>query len=302
MEHNVYVCGWSESDDGFELWVSTHPRVRGYGRTCAEAEQSLLDAILDGGGAIQAVLEFQPPLPQSEFERKYSVPKLYTVCGDERFETDEPKRIPFETDDERLIRESWYDEFFTSPCCRECRVPQGPRNDRQLNLTYIRSNYDGGFVTFSGTSMYIFSEQFLKLLSKDEKQRMEFRPVGRTTKARRQYFELVGPSGPRMVAVAGLKMSGWVCDACGFQRFGYRAEGVGIHAFIAESDLPTPVTEVFTVGTEPNVSLCVTAERWATMVGSAGTRGFTSQLLGVVSNREVRRDPELETLQKQRRR
>jgi hypothetical protein len=292
MEHDVYVCGWSETSDGFELLIISRPRIRGYGRNFAEAEQSLLGAILDEGGAIQAVLEFDPPLPQSEVERKYTNPELYTICGDERFETD----------DERINRESWYDEFFTSPCCRECRVPQGHRNDRQLNFTYIRNNYDGGIVNFAGALMYIFSEQFLKLLSRDEKQHMEFRPVNRTGKARKQYFELAGPSGPPMVAVAGFNMSGWVCETCGFKQFGYWAEGVSVRDFIADSDLPSPHPEVFTVGVAPNVSLCVTTNRWATMVGKTGTRGFTSQPLGVVADREVIRDPELKTLQEQQRR
>lgn len=71
MEHdvNVYVCRWSESDDGFKLWVKSRPRVRGYGSTYAEAEQSLLEALWDKGGAIPAVLEYIPPLPKYEFQQ-----------------------------------------------------------------------------------------------------------------------------------------------------------------------------------------------------------------------------------------
>lgn len=167
-------------------------------------------------------------------------------------------------------------------------------------MSYIPSNYDGGFVIFAGAWIHIFSEHFLQLLKKDEKQRMKFLPVDSTQKIRKQYFELVGPSGPPKVAVAGLDLGGWVCETCGFKRFG-PAKQVGIGDFVAGSDLPAPLPEVFPVGTEPNVSLCVTAERWARMAGKAGTRGFTSRLLGVVADREVIRDPELKTRREQMR-
>ena len=101
MEEDVYLCGWTESADGFELWVKSRPGIRARGRTYREAESALLDAIAKACGVYFAVLEFSPPLPRSEFDKKYSNPELYIVCGDDRFETDEPRRVMFETEDER---------------------------------------------------------------------------------------------------------------------------------------------------------------------------------------------------------
>jgi hypothetical protein len=72
MEHSVYICTWSRSRDGFTLWVTSRPAVRASAATYAEAEERLIEAIQEAGGAMQAVLEFDPPLPKSTLEEKYS--------------------------------------------------------------------------------------------------------------------------------------------------------------------------------------------------------------------------------------
>ena len=295
MEEDVYLCGWSKSGHGIELWVKSRPHLRSRGRTYSEAEDALLEVIARVCGVHHAVFEFVPPLPKSTFDERYSRPELYTIWGDDRCETDEPRRTPFESEAQRAVRLSWYDTFFVAPCCRDCGMPLGPRSETQLRLTQLNSSYDGGFVTLAGAMLYVFSERFLGLLSNDERERLEFRLVDRPPKSRKKFFELIGPSGPPQVALVGREPRGWRCARCDARVFGYsNSPHVAVTNFIARSDLPDPLPQIFTIGTQPNIELCATAERWAGLVGKRGTRGLISRLLGVVPDAEVVRAPELE--------
>ena len=261
------------------------------------AEERLLEAIRGHGGAMQAVLEFAPPLPKSEQESKYSHPELYLICGDDRFQTDAPRAAPFEADEQREARLAWLDTFFERPVCRKCRAASSNRSERPLRLTYAPRHYDGAFghVGSDGaTHAEVVSEEFLALLSSEERHGLVIRPVARGGKSRKLY-ELVGPAGPEFVAAAGLPVSGWRCSGCGRLTWGYWVDGLSINSFIAASDLPRPLPGIFTVGRPPEVHLCATGERWRELVGKIGVRGFVSRALGVVSDREVVRRPELPT-------
>ena len=220
--------------------------------TYAEAEEKLIEAIQDASGAMQAVLEFDPPLPKSTLEDKYSSPEIYLIGGDDRFETDAPRWSSSESAQEIEERLRWLDAFYEKPVCRTCKYTSGPRNDKPLTLTYAPSKYDGAFGCFGtdgGPTHQILSEEFLSLLTEDEKRTLEFQPVIR--KGRRKFFELVGAEGPPYVAVAGVKANGWRCMQCSHRKWGYWIDDLAIHTFLARSDLPTAVSGVFTVGDFP---------------------------------------------------
>ena len=295
MEHGVYICTWSRSSDGFALWLTARSQIRGEAASYAEAEKLFIQAIQDAGGAMQAVLEFVPPLPKSDLEAKYTNPEIYLIVGDDRFETDSPRPIPFETREEREERLKWADAFFETPICRKCASAASRRSARPLFLEYVPRRYDGAFghVGHDGTSsLEILSEEFLDLLTSDERGRLELLAVtgkGRASK----FYELVGPMGPPLVAVAGMKVSGWRCTECNHQTWGYWIEGMRINSFIAKADLPPSLLGVFTIGVPPEVRLAVTGARRKELVGKKGTRGFVSRLLGVVPDYELVRHPEL---------
>ncbi len=162
MEHDVYLCSWSQSCTGYLLWVKQHPRLRAEGVTYAEAEGRLIEAIQNAGGAMQAVLEFDPPLPRSAIESKYAHPELYLIWGDDCFETDTAKRVPFETEAALNERLREVDALFQAPICRNCRHASGLRSDKPLALSSLRNRYDGafGFVgNEAGTSVQVVSEE-----------------------------------------------------------------------------------------------------------------------------------------------
>ncbi len=295
MEHGVYICTWSRSRDRFTLAVKSRPELRSSAPTYAEAEERLIEVIQNSGGAMQAVLEFDPPLPKSTLEKKYGFPEIYLIGGDDRFETDAPRGKPFECVEETEERFRWLDAFYDKPVCRKCKRTPGRRNDKPVTLTYA-GKYDGAFGslgTIGGSSHHIVSEEFLTLLTTEEKCRLEFQPTHR--KGRKKFYELVGPEGPPHVAVLGIKISGWHCLTCDHRTWGYWVEGMAINSFVARSDLPVDLSGVFAIGTFPEIELAVTGPRWRELLGQKGTRGFTSRQVGVVRDHEVLREPELPT-------
>ena len=295
MEHAVYICSWSRSSDGFALWVKSRPQIRVSAPTYAEAEERLIEAIQDAGGAMQAVMEFDPPLPKSTLEEKYSRPEIYLIGGDDRFETDAPRWNWSESGHDIEERLRWLDAFYDKPVCRKCKYTSGRRNAKPVTLTYAGKD-DGAFGSFGtdgGPNHQLVSEEFLKLLGPDEKRRLEFQPTVR--KGRKRFYELVGPEGPPHVAVAGLKINGWRCTECDHRTWGYWVESMAISTFVARADLPPQLSGIFTVGTFPEIELAVTASRWREMLSQKGTRGFASRQVGVVPVHEVVRRPELPT-------
>lgn len=241
----------------------SRPRIRASGTTYAQAEGRLIEAIQVAGGAMQAVLEFDPRLPKSTLEEKYSSTELYLICGDDCFETDAPRWSYVDTAKETEDYLRWLDGFYEKPLCRKCKQASGRRNDKPLTLTYAPGKFDGAFGSpgrHGAPSIQIVGEEFLALLTEHEKRRLEFQPTLR--KGRKKFFELVGPQGPPHVAVAGMKVSGWRCTQCDYRTWGYWIEGMAITFFIAQSDLPDRLHGVFTVGTFPEIELAVTGARW----------------------------------------
>jgi hypothetical protein len=295
-EHGVYVCSWSRSSKGYTLWVKSRPRVRASGVTYAEAEQRLIEAIHDVGGALQAVMEFDPPLPKSTLEERYGTPEIYLIGGDDRFETDAPRWKWSETAQQREERCRWLDAFYDRPVCRKCKFTSGRRNGKAVTLTYAPSKYDGAFGslgTDGGPRHELVSEEFLTVLTAKERRRLKLQPTVR--KRGRTFFELVGPEGPPYIAPVGVPIKGWRCTQCNHRTWGSWVPGMSINSFVAGSDLSARASGVFTVGTFPEIQLAVTGSRSRELLGQRGTRGFASRQLGVVSDSEVVRDPELPT-------
>lgn len=242
------------------------------------------------------VLEFVPPLPSTSQGSKYTTPELYLICGDDRFETSEPKSPKSETPQQLQDRLGWYDSFYDQPVCRKCFAPTGRRNNRPVELSEVASSCDSAFGRIAPRStITIVSDEFLGLLSEGERVALSFRQVVRKN-GRRRFFELLGPSGPPLIGVTKLPVSGWRCAVCNRASWGYWIEGLAISEFVARRDVPDPLPSLFTIGHPPDVQLCVTAARWAELVGRKGTRGMTSRMLGVVDDDEVVRNVELQVL------
>jgi hypothetical protein len=299
MEHGVYVCGWLQNNDGFTLWVKSRPWIRAQGATYPEAEERFLEAILDAGGAIQAIPEYDPPIPLADAEAKYGTPELFLICGDNRFDYTRygwaAYGLPFHSE----TKMQFIDLYYEVPLCRHCGGTPGPRSAIPLSIDAMTDpGFDGGFASIGPMMIRIFSEDFLALLSPAERNHLELRPINYHKKTKKKYWELLGPAGPPFVAVAGLRPDGCQCAICGFRSLGYVTENRRIHDYVARTSLPKPLPEVFTVGGQPDdVQLCIRGERWRKLIGKKGTRGVVSHPLGVVDDGEVMPEPELRCLQ-----
>ena len=290
MEYGVYVCSWTRSRDALTLWVKSRPHIRASAKTYDEAEELLIRAIQANGGAMQAALEFDPPLPRSALEDKYSKPEIYLIWGDDGFQTDAPRWKWSESAQEKEDRLRWLDSFYEKPVCRNCKYSSSRRNDKLITLTYVAGKYDGasGFLgTDGGPNHQVVSEEFIASLTEDEKRGLEFQPTIR--KGRKRFFELVGPEGPAYVAVSGINSSGQRLALCRRWAWSRWNAGMTMQSFVARSDLPGSLPGVFTLGTFPEVELAVTGERWKEILGRKGARGFVSSPVGVVPEREVLR-------------
>lgn len=298
MEDDVYVCSWSKTKNGYEMWLKSRPQVRSLGESYEEAAETLVESIQDAGGAIHAVLEFDPPLQPAENVKEFLNPSIVTIWGDDCFEQGGPRRSgSFANAAERDAHLAWDDAHYEGGCCGRCNHPLGTRTAKVLELSYVRSGYGGGFVSIKGGTSYVFSETFLALLTDQERESLELRKVVRSKSSRVSYYELIGPSGPKKVGLKHVKPhSGWVCDDCGYQCFSYSRTGFDLRDFVAAEDLPNPLPGIFTVGTQPHVELTATSKRWAELVGQKGTRGMLSEPIGVLPTERVEHHPQLRKL------
>ncbi|MBI3417434.1 MAG: hypothetical protein HY043_19245 [Verrucomicrobia bacterium] len=297
MEDFVYLCSWKADNHGFIVWLKEHPHSKAAGRTIGEAVEWLTEAVRADGGAITPTFEFTPPLPANGGDYQFRNPDLVTVIGDERFETNQPRVQAFASETERRAAAEWNNQFFTGNTCSKCQIPSGPRNDRLLELTHMRAGYDGGFVSVGAGIRCVFSEEFLNLLTEQERQFLELRPVAAIRRGRKRFFELVGLPRVSFVGVSCLESSGWECPKCKGQCFGYFVKGLPFRNFVACADLPSALPSVFTVGSYWNTELCITTHRWNSLVGKKGTRGLVSHPLGAVPEDYVARSLKLKLLE-----
>ena len=182
------------------------------------------------------------------------------------------------------------DELYTEGLCRQCHHPRGLRTKATALLADLESGYEGGFT--KPARILFFSDTFLALLTTEERDRFEWRPVRREGRGRKPFFEMVGTPEVPLVAVKGLDFRRpWVCDSCG-QRSALRYfhPDVEIMEFVCRSDLPRPLPGSFSIGFAHESSLVLAQERWATLAGRPGTKGLMSFDVGVVDEAECAHD------------
>ena len=276
------------------FWVKSRPRISGEGDNYEDAANELQDAVGATLGVVTASFEFDPPLPKTELQAQFSTPELYCFAGSCN-PFDVPRHEPID-DRESVVLNA--DSFFQSPVCRKCYGPTGPRSERPLVVDFVDFSDDAAFRGVAEVcqrpigNVHIFSERFLKVLTTEEKKRLQFREVERTRRSRIKFYELLGPPGLRTVGVSGLRAGGWYCGGCGYRCFGYWVEDLNIRDFVAKRDLPKPMPSLFTIGDPPEIILCGTMARWRKLLGK-GVRGLGTRPLGVVPDSRLVRVPKV---------
>lgn len=271
-EGHVYLCKWRESRGKFVISLTNRPDIRVSGRDREEAEELLYDKICTTFGDGEAVLEYVTPLLKDEFQKQYGNPDIVMVSGN--------GSVGEITNGASI----WRDR-----ACDICGRQRRQRSEEIAEVDYLPNS--DGTVDVRGRIGNLFSESFLSLLTARERDGLTFLPVRGPKKSRKKFFELTGMPLVRQVGHPGFP--GQVsrkCDMCGMNSFTYLHNN-DIYTFIAHKDLPDPIPPVFGVLYEDDrVNLCMTRERYKTIIGKKGTRDIVGIQLWVIKGDGFIRD------------
>lgn len=280
-EGRVYACSWEKVGKRYRLWVTRKPTLVAEGRSFTDAREALWSAVCTALGDGEAIFEFDPPEPMTEVVRQLRDPAIVTVVGNTRSE---------------VVGE--LDLLFKNGVCPLCRRPRGPRTEIPLTVDSIESGYEGGFT--SGLHFRFFSEEFLALLTRQERDRFEWRPIVRAQRAKKKFYELVLEPGVPLVGMRGLQYRPlWECDDCGQRASPMYFPGhgqdqalrdAGIAAFVSRAALPDPLPVWLFIGGPIVYDLGVRQERWQELMRKRGARGLVSTPIGVLKPAQVARD------------
>jgi hypothetical protein len=276
MEGRVYNCSWSKGEGKFRTWVVSDPRLVTEAASLQAADKGLWSVICEKFGDGENVREYQPPLPPQTGDECYLADGLSTLVGNSRAE-----------------KIGSLDPLFVAGRCSECGAGLGGRSDVPLTVGFIESGFDSTFIILSGVSFYLYSEDFLSLLTTDEQSRFSWEPVRRTQRSRKAFFECRGIKDVPFVTIRNAGMGGWECGKCGHRVFGVSRHEFSFDRAVCSSSLEKPLPQCFSVGPVIGAAVCVTQQRWMSMRGKLGARGIALSSVGVVSPNKADRHPVL---------
>lgn len=293
MEDGVFVCAWSALAEGYSGWVKNRPALRVTAPSLETLAEVLRRAIFDRAHCMHPVLEFDPPLPVTGAFQQFGVDDIVEISGgNDGFSVLE---FPPGIHERPFKSKIYWDTYFTARSCHSCHTPTGIRNELPLHVKGFSGDSDGGFCGMGSGFRYVYSEAFLGLFQPHELVNLEFRPIVRDARARKKYFELIGPSGPPFVAVKQIAASTSQCCECGRKKVSYfENDDQPFPDFTQRSNHPNPIATIFTIGKLPYVKLCMRRDRWQSIVGKKNARGITSRRTGIVEDAFVDPDPKCE--------
>ena len=284
MEGQVYLCSWKQVGTRYRVWWKARPKVSAEADTFEEADESLYEAIMEATGDGENSHEYDPPAPGSG--ESAGGHHLVLISGE---------------------TSSWmttHEGIFEGGLCAECRHPLGPRTARPIALHDMqRGPRNGGSISlrlsaFDGPRLHFVSAEFRALLTPAEDARFTWRQLVGPPRARKPFLELVDAEvAVPLVKPAGAPPSGWWCEACGFETSPFTGHSgwKGPSWHVALSDLPSPLPDVFAVGTATDLSLCFTRDRWRASIELPGAKGCRSYDLGVLRDDEIDHAPVRDT-------
>jgi hypothetical protein len=278
VEGRTYVCRWTQQDDAYVLTLDENPNLSVVDTDFESAADELASQIVLWNGDGEAVLDFVPARP---------------VPGAEKF-TDSLLSLDYNEGVKAANRDP---SLYEGGICERCQFGIGERSKIQLEIETVPKN-DMARVQGLLPWTVIYSEQFLKLLSDEERGQLVMQPVSART-GTRHFFELVGGSIADHVGVRGaeypsLFQQSWSCKTCKRRNFIVQhPDFAGTNTFLASSPLPVPLPDVFVHTGDFGLNIAVTATRWKTLVKKTGTRGISTSAIGVIADALVDARPEL---------
>ncbi len=300
MAGNVFICKWERIGQQWHVWVKGKPKLSGRGDTLEAAElqleQEIWSAAKNGDDVIPTLMEFEPPLPASERTKKFFIPEIYYVCGDEIFSLLRGY-FPYGHVDAETM--AYINSLYEGGICKVCMYGIGKRTEVEFKTECKIGDSDGLFLRHSQihTSAWFFSDRFISLLTNEERERLKFRECQVKRKGKRKYYELAGNAIANNVGVKGLDARGPECLECGHRCFSITDHDLdfSMQDFICRSDLPEPLPACFAITIDDRITLCMTRERWDQIRGNKNAKGIISRPIGVVDEELCERHPRLQT-------
>ena len=282
-EGRTYLCTWRQAPAGFEVWVKARPKLRASAESFEAADQELYEVILRVLGDGENAREYIPPRPDA-LDHDGLLYRLKQVTGVGR----------------ATIANELMPAFWTKGVCPDCRHAWGARTTVTLEIQ--RADSDTGLMAraqraFQYPHFYLYSTDFVSLLTPAERRRFTWRPV-RRLRGTKPYLEIVASRTVLPLATFKEQYVGhnlYRCPTCGYKNDPtYSFVPPTPSAYVAEHDIPRRLPSCFTVGQE--LAICFTTERWAELVERKAARGLWSQDIGVVDSRLVERRPKRRTV------
>lgn len=267
-EGNVYLCLWKKRGRSLTLFLESDPSVKVSASNLADAEEKMWELLCEKFGDGEAVLEYHTPpdAPEAQFAMRYGSPSLVIVSGNDSAGT--------------LVNAK---ELHPKGYCPDCQQPLKTNPAVVPQFDRVPSS-DGAITTGLGS---LFSEEFLSWLSDEEKSGLQFEPIRRPKRNRKAFFLLVGKPQTDFVGVPGFEgLLNYECRRCHRPLAICYLRNNKLFRFVALADLPNPVPDVFALGPEGDVSLCMTRRRYSQIIGKPGAQNITSSRLWVVSDEQ----------------
>lgn len=285
---DTYYCRWQREPDGTVTgWEIRRPTLRATASSPEELMQELGDVVGEHYDDHEAALHFDPPL----FD-----------AGDPTWFVDDFVEIAW---DGGFGFRGSASTAYANGRCERCGGGLGQRTSTPLVVDWIVEASDGASSPQSNEpppggdmpgSLIVVSEAFLNALSEEERATFDARPVKWATPRRRRFFELVPRTLIPLGAVKGLEVTGWRCDRCDRRVYSHGAVlGWGVNVACRES-LPANSPRFFFAGSDTDVKLYCTRERWKSLAGKKWSRKLTGSRLAVVDVSRLETRPVLGTL------
>jgi hypothetical protein len=293
VEGRVFLCSWKRVPRGFKVWVKNRPKLAATAKSFMEADEALADIITERTGDGENLREYSPAAP-GLVEARGSLAHLLMVAGEGRATVANAA------------------ELFTGGLCPQCHHPRGARTTTVLRVASIEPGGDGAGARLAprsfGRNLSLFSQEFIALLSRTEREFLDWRRVERSGRGKKAFYELAGSEvHVPFTTLAGGDVELWRCDTCGWESvpvYGGAGElpewlseaGGGRWYdlpswYVSAADLPDPLPSCFVVGRAPEFRLCFTPKRWEELVGRPGTRGLKSYEVGIVARELADQNP-----------
>ena len=285
---DTYYCTWTRESDGTCAgWEIRRPKLRASAASPVDLMRELGAIIEEHYNDNEAALHFDPPL---------------ITAGDPAWFS------------HGLVEIAWNASFrFTGSAstayadgrCNRCGVGLGPRTSTPLEVDELRNGTDGASSPLSNEpppgygmpgSRIIVSEQFLGCLTATERKAFQTREVDWSIRERRRFFEMIPQAFVPLGAIVGLDVDGAICNRCSSRGYGHGSV-LGYCVNVACQDsIPTDPAPFFFAGSETDVHLYCTRDRWRSLAGTKCARGLTGKRLAVVKASEFDTNPTLGTM------